>query len=152
MFVFRCFVICVKIVCRYRQLRLNYVKYCFLCTWWISRIWLYHMFFLENSNNYRPIYWSGSWSPTGVGTWWSRACVVSKYRNELLWGASEFAISSGDRKERMQSWMSSGKSEKENEESVGSLGLAIFFSSRTTLFCREILWLCFGKVRWEFGN
>ena len=58
---------------------------------------------------------------------------------------AKLAISGGNKKERMQSWMSSGKSEKENEESVGSLGLAIigsFFSSGTTLFCRENLRLC----------
>ena len=61
---------------------------------------------------------------------------------------AKFAISGGDRKERMQSWMSSGKSEKENEESVGSLGFAIigsFFSSGTTLFCRKKLWLCYQE-------
>lgn len=43
---------------------------------------------------------------------------------------AKFAISGRDRKERMQSWTSSGKSEKENEHSFGSLVLAmIAFSS-----------------------
>lgn len=51
---------------------------------------------------------------------------------------AKFAISGGDKKERMQSWMSSGKSEKENE---GSIGSAIIGSC---LSCDLVL---VGKVR-----
>lgn len=50
---------------------------------------------------------------------------------------AKFAISGRDRKERMQSWTSSGKSEKENEHSFGSLGLAIVAFSFSFSFSVE---------------